>query len=305
MIVIEGPDASGKTTLARFLAQALSRPLKFGEGPPLHFEDMQDRLQRYSRLAPNFIYDRHPIVSEEIYSHALDRVPTVTRQQVSDFYAANPTIIYCDTQRDRHTHELGPHDTPVYLERLHDNMDLLIQTYRSWAISHAHIIYRIGDDMQRVADFLTSFTADIGDFHQRFGIDYIGPPRYLPEDMHDFRLKFMAEELCEYAGVPSSVKRQIQDLLHTFKGDTSLHDQFDGLIDLVYVALGTAHLHGFPFSDGWSMVHQANMKKVRVLRAEDSTRSSSYDVIKPPGFVPPDLSFLLGPSPPSRTDLNP
>ena len=39
---------------------------------------------------------------------------------------------------------------------------------------------------------------DVREFHERFGIDYDGKPRFLPEDLLRFRLKFLHEELVEY-----------------------------------------------------------------------------------------------------------
>lgn len=119
---------------------------------------------------------------------------------------------------------------------------------------------------------------DIWDFHRKFLLEYSGPPRELPQDLGDFRLKFIIEEINEYREA---------------RIDHDLAKQFDALIDLVYVVLGTAYLHGFDFEEGWRRVHAANMSKVRAERAEDSTRSSTFDVIKPPGWKAPDLSDLV------------
>jgi predicted HAD superfamily Cof-like phosphohydrolase len=116
---------------------------------------------------------------------------------------------------------------------------------------------------------------DIKDFHEKFGLSYDGPPRKLPADTEDFRVKFMQEELDEY-----------------INADT-LDKKFDALIDLVYVALGTAYLHGFPFHRGWFEVHSANMKKQRAKSDADSKRNSSQDVIKPEGWKPPDIEKVL------------
>ncbi len=73
----------------------------------------------------------------------------------------------------------------------------------------------------------------------------------------------------------------------------SLAKKFDALIDLVYVALGTAYLHGFPFDLGWRRVHEANMKKVRATNAAQSARNSTHDVVKPPGWTAPTLDDLV------------
>jgi predicted HAD superfamily Cof-like phosphohydrolase len=118
---------------------------------------------------------------------------------------------------------------------------------------------------------------DIETFHRKFGIEYDGPPRTLPEDMGQFREGFMREEVMEYV----DARR---------RGD--LAGQLDALVDLVYVALGTSYLHGFDFNEAWRRVHAANMRKVRAASIDDSKRASTYDVVKPRNWLPPDLSDL-------------
>lgn len=119
---------------------------------------------------------------------------------------------------------------------------------------------------------------DIISFHEKYSNNYDGPPRQLPADMQEFRNKFLKEELEEYL---AAVER----------GD--LEDQFDSLIDLVYVAMGTAYLQGFPFTQGWNEVHAANMRKVRAQSAADSKRGSQYDVVKPEGWIKPNIQLIL------------
>jgi len=119
---------------------------------------------------------------------------------------------------------------------------------------------------------------DIKDFHEKFKLNYDGPPRELLSDMGMFRIRFMKEELDEYA----------QACL-----DGNKAKQLDALVDLVYVALGTAYLQGFNFNEAWGRVHIANMKKVRALKAEHSARGSTYDVVKPPGWKPANLEDLV------------
>lgn len=118
---------------------------------------------------------------------------------------------------------------------------------------------------------------DIVDFHVRFGLEYKGPPRPLEEELSQFRQKFMQEELNEYGEAVANGDRE---------------KQFDALIDLVYVAVGTAYMHGFHFPEGWRRVQAANMAKIRGTK-ESSTRGSSYDVIKPAGWTPPTLTDLV------------
>jgi predicted HAD superfamily Cof-like phosphohydrolase len=118
----------------------------------------------------------------------------------------------------------------------------------------------------------------IEEFHLKFGLAYDGPPRELHEDLFDFRYKFMREELDEY---------------QVAYYEENMEKQLDALVDLVYVALGTAYMQGFDFNEAFNRVHAANMKKVRVYIAEDSARGSTFDVVKPEGWVAPDLSDLV------------
>ena len=123
------------------------------------------------------------------------------------------------------------------------------------------------------------YMQDIAAFHEKFGLGYNGSPREIDENLASFRAKFMQEELDEYK------------LAYT-EGD--LEKQFDALIDLVYVALGTAYLQGFPFQAGWRRVQAANMAKVRAKSADESKRGSAFDIVKPKGWMPPFLWDLLG-----------
>jgi predicted HAD superfamily Cof-like phosphohydrolase len=151
-----------------------------------------------------------------------------------------------------------------------------------------------------------TFFSDVADFHDKYSLEYEGPPRELDHDMSLFRMGFMVEELAEYAIASgyTNIAKVLNDLHEQIKNDSrwltkrneggrNLEVQFDSLIDLVYVALGTAYLHGTDFPEGWYRVHTANMKKVRVAKPEDSTRKSKFDVVKPRGWEPPDLSDLV------------
>lgn len=131
---------------------------------------------------------------------------------------------------------------------------------------------------RQLREVLSCATMDIRDFHVKFGLEYNGQPRALDEEASDFRIRFMQEELDEYkAGV--------------YAGD--LAQQFDALIDLMYVLLGTAYLQGFPVRDGWQAVHRANMSKVRAESSDQSKRGSRLDVVKPPNWVPPDIEGII------------
>lgn len=65
----------------------------------------------------------------------------------------------------------------------------------------------------------------------------------------------------------------------------------DGLADLIYVAIGTAHLMGIPLQKVWDAVQRANMKK-----QGGATKRNPNDAVKPPGWVAPnaEIAQILG-----------
>lgn len=115
-------------------------------------------------------------------------------------------------------------------------------------------------------------------FHAKFGLMYYGPPRNLEGELQTFRVGFMREELDEYEAAVSCY---------------DLEGQLDALVDLVYVALGTAYLQGFDFNEAFRRVHAANMKKVRAESSNQSKRGTQFDVVKPEGWTPPYLRDLV------------
>jgi predicted HAD superfamily Cof-like phosphohydrolase len=86
---------------------------------------------------------------------------------------------------------------------------------------------------------------DIRNFHEKFNQVYDGPPRCLPHDL-DWRIGFKEEELREY-----------KEAVET--GD--LLKQYDALVDLLFVIVGTMYQQGLPLIPGWEAVVKSNMSK--------------------------------------------
>jgi predicted HAD superfamily Cof-like phosphohydrolase len=119
---------------------------------------------------------------------------------------------------------------------------------------------------------------DIKDFHAKFLVPVSDKPDFLNEEMLIFRERFMHEELREFS--EAHAERDLAKCL-------------DALVDLVYVAIGTAHIMGLPFDQAWEAVHTANMAKERATSSNQSKRGTQYDVIKPAGWTPPDIEKVI------------
>lgn len=74
------------------------------------------------------------------------------------------------------------------------------------------------------------------------------------------------------------------------RGDFS--ETVDGLVDLIYVALGSILEMGVPAGAAFEEVHAANMRRVR---GRKSTRkhSDGFDAVKPEGWTGPDFTPML------------
>lgn len=120
---------------------------------------------------------------------------------------------------------------------------------------------------------------DIVAFHEKFGL-LPKQKGFLTDDILDFRLNFFNEEITEF------------EEAHV---DKDMEQCLDACIDAMYITLGAMVLLGFSAAEmreAWRRVHACNMAKVRAAKASDSKRGHECDVVKPQGWVAPDLSDL-------------
>lgn len=112
---------------------------------------------------------------------------------------------------------------------------------------------------------------DVRDFHVKFGQLNYHEPGFLTRRKLIERSKFLGEELKELVDA------------------ATLDLQADALVDLVYVAKGTAVMMGLPWAELWDDVQRANMAKVRGT----THRGNLVDVCKPLGWEPPHGARIL------------
>lgn len=119
---------------------------------------------------------------------------------------------------------------------------------------------------------------DIDQFHKKFAFEKnekVG----IPEDneLVNFRTSFLMEELAEYT--QAITKKDAAGAL-------------DALVDIVYIALGTAWLFNLPFEKAWNEVQKANMSKVRA-KSKSKKRGTAFDVVKPKGWEAPNIDRIV------------
>ncbi len=150
MIIIEGMDNSGKSTLAEAMAEYMELIVQESEGPPKNAKEINDRVDRYEGMDDR-LFVRHPVISNSIYGQVRKEGDPITPGRRILFYEAKHILIYCDAgDRGLEAHVQKAHDTKKHIADVTKNYSKLLELYRLWAAQHAHFIYRIGDDMDQL-----------------------------------------------------------------------------------------------------------------------------------------------------------
>lgn len=114
----------------------------------------------------------------------------------------------------------------------------------------------------------------VKEFHKKFDMMVHDKPTDLTSKKLNERYDFMLEELTEFKN--SIEPRDMAGLA-------------DALVDIVYVAMGTAVQMGLPWEELFADVQRANMAKVRGI----TKRGVAVDCMKPEGWVSPKTDEIL------------
>jgi predicted HAD superfamily Cof-like phosphohydrolase len=128
---------------------------------------------------------------------------------------------------------------------------------------------------------MTHTYQDVEDFHTKYQVPISDKLILLAPDELAFRIKFMQEELDEFVKANE---------------EGNLEEAIDALIDLVYVAHGTASFMGIrteQWQEHWDEVQNANLKKIMVESAADSKRGYKFDIKKPTGWEKPNHAPII------------
>lgn len=153
-IILEGPDAAGKSTLAQALRNATGMPIKASEGKPATWRLYLERLRKYEAL-DGMIIDRHPIYSQQVYGSLRDD-PEIPDEHLDNlFNRPDDLFIYCRAiNRGLTCHEAKPTDPLGHLEFIDKNYGGILARYDRLAAHNADIIYHEYRQMSRIVDMV-------------------------------------------------------------------------------------------------------------------------------------------------------
>lgn len=148
-------------------------------------------------------------------------------------------------------------------------------------------------------DQLFSPLYDIARFHEKFGLEnnqekvQVAPPE--PESLSELdNWKIENRERMHPEEWRLRNTRLIDEAIESQVAHESGNDEeyLDALVDIVYIALGTAYRRGWDFAAAWKRVHDANMAKERG-KPNNSKYGSGFDIVKPQGWQPPSHADLV------------
>jgi hypothetical protein len=145
MIIIEGLDATGKSTLADSLSEKLHWPIISSEGPEKYPGEIIKRCYKYSRFHPNVIYDRHPIISQSVYSK-FSKTTRLPPNFISYLREQKPIIIYSSAE-NKGAHVVKRYDTKEHLAMIAEKRLGLEEEYLKLLDEHFpyYMVYKFGD----------------------------------------------------------------------------------------------------------------------------------------------------------------
>ena len=128
MIVLEGADSSGKSTLSKLLAEMTGWPLYMSDGRVKSQDDLDERTRRYDMQGSRAIYDRHAFISGRIYHSVFGDQPFRFPLLGSNYIRKN-LIIYCRSPHGQLLEQNGVHDTPEHVAKLNRGHHLIVAAY--------------------------------------------------------------------------------------------------------------------------------------------------------------------------------
>jgi thymidylate kinase len=132
LIILEGADGNGKTTLLKQLQRDTNLPIFYSGGPKTSevMFNMLEGLEKRAEEEQTYLCDRVPFISEIVYSSSMGRQPVIGITELMDYWNLPIKVIYCRLQNSdealanmsRETKAHKPLEHTKNVEKYYDNI---------------------------------------------------------------------------------------------------------------------------------------------------------------------------------------
>ena len=150
MIIIEGPDNAGKSSLAKKLSELLGIDVHHSGGPPKTDSEIMSR--HYFVINGlikniNIILDRVPCISDQVYGPLIRGYSPLESHHLALFvehlkipiiYCRPPTKVLMTVEEG---HESHGHDTPEHIQGIKTHARAIISSYDKFISMIPHVTY--------------------------------------------------------------------------------------------------------------------------------------------------------------------
>ena len=138
IIILEGADNSGKSTLAKRLSEDTGLPVIHPGGPPANIADAVVRCMEQDQLFNlstelDFIFDRVTCISDRIYRGKPEYHNIFSLYQQAISLAKNVLVVYCNPSEDRlrnfDDHVTQAHEDEAVVNHAKMHIDRILEEY--------------------------------------------------------------------------------------------------------------------------------------------------------------------------------
>jgi thymidylate kinase len=135
MLIIEGPDNAGKSTLIEKLKEEFHLKSFHAGGPPKNQSDIDKRkIDAHQNCLEKIIQDRNYFISDIVYGGVLRKEPVYDNLvSLLKMLTTKPMVIYCRPPLDHllgmKNHKVKDHETEEHVASVKENQLLLVHHY--------------------------------------------------------------------------------------------------------------------------------------------------------------------------------
>ena len=148
IIVLEGPDGTGKSTLGYQLAKDLNAQY-YHSGGPKTLKELEDKMSELEIMAESsryYIVDRVPYISEMVYGYALRGSSLITASQHQRYKSLAKLYIFCKPSAKHNVQmslDFKAHKPKIHTDLVIKNKDKIKDLYDSIFKKIPHTIYNM------------------------------------------------------------------------------------------------------------------------------------------------------------------